>query len=82
MSSGLRRKGEVTQAMPKMKSHRSAVKRFRLTAGGRLRRRHAYHSHLLGPKTRDRKRRLVSDAFVAEQEEHRIKRMLPYRQYL
>ncbi|MEW6045789.1 MAG: 50S ribosomal protein L35 [Bacillota bacterium] len=68
--------------MPKMKSKRSAVKRFRLTATGKIRRRRAYHSHLLGPKSPGRKRRLVSDAFVSEGEAPRIRRMLPYKQYL
>ncbi|MBE3597574.1 MAG: 50S ribosomal protein L35 [Limnochordaceae bacterium] len=68
--------------MPKMKTHRGAAKRFRATASGRLRRRHAYHSHLLGPKSPDRKRRLTSDAFVSEREMPRIRRMLPYSQYL
>lgn len=65
-----------------MKSRRSAVKRFKLTATGKLKRRRAYHSHLLGHKRPDRKRRLVSDAYVSERDERRILGQLPYKQYL
>ena len=65
-----------------MKTRKSAAKRFKLTANGKLVRRHAYHSHLLGHKRPDRKRRLVSDAFVSESDKRRIFGQLPYKQYL
>jgi len=44
--------------MPKMKSSRSAAKRFRLTATGKVRRNQAFARHILTKKTRKRKRRL------------------------
>lgn len=68
--------------MPKMKSRRSAVKRFKVTATGKLRRRRAYHSHLLGHKRPARKRRLVAETSVSERDEGRILGQLPYRRYL
>ena len=68
--------------MPKMKTRRSAFKRFKLTANGKLRRRRAYHSHLLGHKRPARKRRLLDEAFVSERDEGRIVGQLPYRRYL
>jgi len=58
-------------AMPKMKTHSGAKKRFRKTAGGKLRGRHAMTSHMLGKKPSHRKRRLgrpvsISPANVRE----------------
>ena len=68
--------------MPKMKSNKSAVKRFKLTATGKIRRKHAFRSHLLVGKRPRRKRRLLAEDFVSEREAARIRRLLPYRQYL
>lgn len=62
--------------MRKMKTHRAAAKRFRKTAGGKLKRRRAYKSHILAKKTRKRKRRLRHSALVAAADEKRIKRLL------
>ena len=50
--------------MPKMKTHRGAAKRVRRTASGKLKRHHAYHSHILSKKTTKRKRRLRSSSIV------------------
>jgi large subunit ribosomal protein L35 len=44
--------------MPKMKTHKSSKKRFRVTAGGKLKRRQAGKKHLLSHKTGKRKRHL------------------------
>ena len=44
--------------MPKMKTHSGAKKRFRVTATGKLRGRHAFTSHIRGKKSSKRKRRL------------------------
>jgi large subunit ribosomal protein L35 len=44
--------------MPKMKSHSGAKKRFKVTARGKVKRRGAYHSHILTKKSPKRKRRL------------------------
>ncbi|HSG81408.1 MAG TPA: 50S ribosomal protein L35 [Gemmatimonadota bacterium] len=62
--------------MPKMKTHRAAAKRFKVTASGRLKRRKAYKSHILAKKTRKRKRNLRKAALVAPSDERRVKRML------
>lgn len=62
--------------MPKMKTNKSAAKRFRLTGKGRLRRRQANANHILTKKTAKRKRRLAQPALVSHADEKRIKRML------
>ena len=62
--------------MPKMKTHRAAAKRFRKTAGGKLRRRRAYKSHILAKKTRKRKRRLRQGTLISANDMKRVKRML------
>jgi large subunit ribosomal protein L35 len=62
--------------MPKMKSNRSAVKRFRLTATGKIRRNQAYIRHILTKKTRKRKRQLRQRTLVAAPDVQRIKRLL------
>ncbi len=64
--------------MPKMKTNRSAAKRFKVTASGRLKRRKAGKSHLLEEKTAKRKRRLRRAALVGKEEMERMKRLLPY----
>ncbi|MDP2983057.1 MAG: 50S ribosomal protein L35 [Candidatus Latescibacter sp.] len=62
--------------MPKMKSVKSAVKRFRLTAGGRVKRGKAYASHLLKQKSTKRKRNYRRPAFLTSADEKRIKDMI------
>lgn len=62
--------------MPKMKSNKSAAKRFRVTGTGKVRRYKAYKSHILTKKNAKRKRRLRSPALVSGADEARIKRML------
>jgi large subunit ribosomal protein L35 len=62
--------------MPKMKSSRSAAKRFRFTATGRLRRNQAYVRHILTKKTRKRKRQLRHTTLVAAADVKRVKRLL------
>ena len=44
--------------MPKMKSHKGARKRFKVTGSGKVKRNRAFHSHILTKKTSKRKRRL------------------------
>jgi len=48
----------MVTAMPKMKTHKSSKKRFRVTANGKLKRRQAGKKHLLSHKTGKRKRQL------------------------
>jgi large subunit ribosomal protein L35 len=62
--------------VPKMKSHRGLAKRVKRSATGRLKRKKAYHSHLLSSKTRKQKRRLRSSEMIAQAEEKRLKALL------
>lgn len=62
--------------MPKMKSNRAAMKRFKKTGTGKIRRRKAYHSHLLGGKSSKRKRNLRKGALVSAPDSKKIDRML------
>ena len=62
--------------MPKMKTHRGLAKRVKRTASGRLKRKKAYHRHMLVSKTRKRKRQLGAATLVAAVEEKRLKAIL------
>ena len=64
--------------MPKLKTHRGAAKRFRLTATGKIKRGHSHARHILTKKTAKRKRILDIDVIVSESDEERITKMLPY----
>ena len=62
--------------MPKMKTHRGAAKRFKITGSGKVMRRHAYRDHLLEHKPSSRTRRLGRLAEVTGGDRKRVKRML------
>ena len=63
--------------MPKMKTHRGAAKRFKVSPTGKIRRRGAFMNHFLGKKTSHRKRRLTSaNAVVSASDSKRVRRML------
>ena len=64
--------------MPKLKTHKGAAKRFRLTASGKVKRGHSHARHILTKKTAKRKRNLDIDVMVATADEKPTKRMLPY----
>ena len=64
--------------MPKLKTHKGAAKRFRLTASGKVKRGHSHARHILTKKTTKRKRQLDIDSLVADADEKPTKRMLPY----
>ena len=64
--------------MPKVKTHRGAAKRFKLTATGKVKRSKAYASHILTSKERKRKRNLRHSALVHKSDQDRIKKLLPY----
>ncbi|MGQ9622286.1 MAG: 50S ribosomal protein L35 [Candidatus Caldatribacteriaceae bacterium] len=64
--------------MPKMKTHRGAAKRFKITAHGKIKRSQAGKSHLLAHKERKRKRRLRKTVVVTPVEAKRVKSLLPY----
>ena len=50
--------------MPKVKTNSGAKKRFALTGTGKIKRKHAYHSHILTKKTKKQKRNLDHTAIV------------------
>jgi large subunit ribosomal protein L35 len=62
--------------MPKMKSNRGAAKRFKKTAGGKVKRRKAYKAHILTKKSTSRKRKLRKSALVSPADRKRVGRML------
>jgi large subunit ribosomal protein L35 len=63
--------------MPKAKTSRSAAKRFKKTASGKLARRKSLKGHLLTSKTRKRKRRLRRPGLVDKADAKRMTRLLP-----
>jgi large subunit ribosomal protein L35 len=62
--------------MPKMKTHSGAKKRFKVTATGKVRGRHAFTSHILEKKSPKRKRTLGGPAEISAHDTPRVKRML------
>jgi large subunit ribosomal protein L35 len=63
--------------MPKMKSHKGARKRFKVTGTGKVKRWRAFKSHILTKKTSKRKRRLRRGALIATRgDTKRMKRLL------
>ena len=62
--------------MPKVRTNRSASKRFKVTGTGKLKRHKAFTSHLLGSKTRKRKRRLRKAAVVSSADHGRVRKLL------
>ena len=63
--------------MPKVKTNRSAAKRFTRTKSGRVKRKMAFARHLLTHKSQKRKRRLRKAVILTSQEMSRIQRLLP-----
>jgi len=62
--------------MPKMKTHSGAKKRFKTTATGKVKGRHAFTSHILEKKSPKRKRHLGQDAMISKDDAPRIKKLL------
>jgi len=62
--------------MPKLKSCRAAKKRFRKTGTGKIRRGHAFTSHILTKKTTKRKRKLRKQGLVHAADERRMRRLI------
>ena len=62
--------------MPKMKSNRAAMKRFRRTGSGKIRRQQAFHGHIFTKKSPKRKRNLRKTTLLHHADESRVKRML------
>lgn len=64
--------------MPKMKTSKSAAKRFKLTGTGKLKRSKAYKSHILTKKSTKRKRNLRRPTMTDESNVKNMKKILPY----
>jgi large subunit ribosomal protein L35 len=64
--------------MPKMKTRRSAAKRYKLTATGKVRYKKQNLRHILTKKNSKRKRRLRQPAILSSVEADRAKKLLPY----
>lgn len=62
--------------MPKMKTHRGAAKRFKLSASGRVKYRRGYRNHILTKKSTKRKRHLRKDGYMTTQDAAHVKRLL------
>jgi large subunit ribosomal protein L35 len=62
--------------MPKMKTNSGSKKRFALTGTGKIKRKHAYHSHILTKKSNKRKNNLVKTTMVEKANMDSIKRLL------
>ena len=62
--------------MPKMKTHSGAKKRFRKTAKGKLRRRHAFSSHILEKKSPKRKRQMGNPAEISPNDAKKVRTLL------
>ena len=62
--------------MPKIKTNSGAKKRFELTGTGKVKRKHAYKSHILTKKTTKQKRNLTHSAVVSAADEKKVKSML------
>ena len=64
--------------MPKMKSKKSAAKRFKVRPGGSIKRSQAYMRHILTKKSTKRKRHLRGTTNVHDSNKRQVRSMLPY----
>ena len=62
--------------MPKIKTHRGAAKRFDVTKSGKIKR---YKSHILTKKSTKRLRGLRQVGYIAEEEQKKIRELIPYK---
>ena len=65
--------------MPKQKTNSGAKKRFAFTVTGKIKRHHAYHSHILTKKTKKQKRNLVHDTLVDHDNMKQVRDLLRLR---
>ena len=65
--------------MPKMKTHSGAKKRFNLTKSGKVKRAHAFKSHILTKKTTKRTRNLRKNGYADVTNVEAIREMIPYK---
>ena len=64
--------------MPKLKTNRAAAKRFRFTKTGKIKRKKAFHNHILTKKGMKRKRNLRQITLVHDSNIENVKALLPY----
>lgn len=62
----------------KLKTHRGAAKRFKVTGTGKITRHHAFARHILTSKAAGRKRRLGKSAVLTDADTPAVRKMLPY----
>ncbi|MBO8452565.1 MAG: 50S ribosomal protein L35 [Bacteroidetes bacterium] len=62
--------------MPKMKTNSGSKKRFTLTGTGKIKRKHAYKSHILTKKTKKQKRNLTHVGLIDKVDVKRVKSLL------
>lgn len=72
---------EKEKTMPKMKTHRSAAKRYKVTGTGKIKRRKAGIGHLLQHKSSSRKRRLFAAEVISDTHLDLVRKELPYLKY-
>ena len=66
--------------MPKMKTHSGTKKRItKITRNGKIKRSHAYHTHILTKMSSKRKRQLRKAGYVDASNAPNVKVLLPYR---
>ena len=65
--------------MPKIKTHSGAKKRFKKTKSGKVKRSHAYTSHILTKKSTKRKRNLRKQVVADVTNQEQLKRLIPYK---
>ncbi|PKM42330.1 MAG: 50S ribosomal protein L35 [Firmicutes bacterium HGW-Firmicutes-8] len=64
--------------MPKMKTHRGAAKRFKLTGTGKIKKAKAFKSHILEKKSAKRKRNLRKTGLVSAADAKKLRLLIPY----
>ena len=64
--------------MPKIKTHSGASKRFKVSKSGKVKRFHAYKSHILTKKSTKRKRNLRKGVYADKTNEKNLKALIPY----
>jgi large subunit ribosomal protein L35 len=65
--------------VPKIKTNRSAAKRFRVTGTGKIKRNKGYKRHILSSKGQKRKRQLRKSTLVSAVEAKNIRQLIPYK---
>ncbi len=64
--------------MPKIKTLKTAAKRFKKTASGKFKRGHSHATHLKASKSGNRRRKLRGTTMVSKSDTPRLNRMMPY----